>query len=154
MKSYTETRVRVVEMDKIARAALDISSYRITTYEGPKTVIHRIVPPLFILCLLTAVFHSHIIPGTYIYDTVLQYYPGGPEWFKYIGKMAAVPALVTHVGESWYFDRSRLRKYGVERGTGLWWMWMGSCMLEGFACFQRVDWQIDAKKKAAESAKH
>lgn len=94
------------------------------------------------------------MPGTWFYDVPLTYWPGGPEWFVWIAKAIALPVLIIHLVEAYMMDRTRLRKYGVERGSGLWWTWIVSCFIEGYGCHQRIDAAVKRKTKEAELAKH
>lgn len=154
MTSWAEARPRVVEMDRISREALGISDIQITEYEPPTSFLHVLIAGL---CLYTAVIFStmsYITPGTFFYDSILPYFPGGPEFFLWLAKTIAVPVMVIHVAEASLLDMSRLRKYGVERGSGLWFMWMGSCFIEGYGCFQRIDKTVKRKKREAEKAQH
>ena len=154
MKSWSEARQRTVDMDREARAALEISHIRITEYEPPASIAHLTV---FGLCLFTFgifVTRSRIVPGTLFYDKVLPWWPGGPEWFLWISRVIALPVLCIHLGEAYWLDKSRLRKHGVERGTALWYKWISSCFIEGFGCFQRSDATVKRKTLEAEKAKH
>jgi hypothetical protein len=154
MTSYAEVRPRVVEMDRESRAALGISSISITEYSPPSKPVHITI---FALCALTFVIFTtqqHIQPGTFVYDRILPWFPGGPKWFLGLSRSLALPVLGIHTGEAYLLDRKKLRKYGVERGTALWWKWTLSCFIEGFGCFQRIDEVVKAKEIEAEKAKH
>jgi hypothetical protein len=154
LTSWSDARVRTVEMDRISREALDISSIRITEYEPPKSVFHI---TMFALCLFTFVIFTTrqwIVDGTWFYDTALPWFPGGPKWFLGISKAIALPVLGIHLVEAYMLDRTRLRKYGVERGSGLWWKWIFSSFIEGFPSFHRIDATVKRKEREVEKAKH
>jgi len=154
MKSWAEARTRTVDMDREARLALDISDVRITAYEGPASVPQVVI---FGLCLFTFVVFATkawILPGTWFYDKVLPYFPGGPKVFLKICEVIAWPVLVLHAGEAYWLDRSRLRKHGVERGSALWYKWVVSCFVEGVGSFWRVDAMVKSKALEKERAKH
>lgn len=154
MTSWSEARLRTIEMDRVARTALDISSIQITEYEPPKSLVHRTI---FGLCAMTFVIFTTkqwIVPGTWVYDKVLPWWPGGPEWFLWISNVIALPVLGIHLYEAYTLDSTRLRKYGVERGSRVWWKWICSCFIEGFACFQRIDATVKRKELEAEKVKH
>lgn len=154
MTSFADARVRSVEMDREARAALGISHIRITEYERPRKPFHVFV---FTICLFTfALFASrrYIVPGTSFYDVVLPWFPGGAHMFLKVVDKVALPTVIIHIAETWWLERSRLRKYGVQRGTGLWWKWVGSCLVEGFGTFARIDGTVKRKMVEAEKAKH
>lgn len=154
MKSFAEARTKSVEMDREAREGLDISNIRITAYEPPRKPAHVIV---FGLCAMTFTFfltRHKIVPGTWFYDIVLPWFPGGPEGFHWTVNLVFLPTLVIHAFEGFWFDRTRLRKHGVERGSALWFKWMASVCIEGFGCFQRIDTTVKRKMLEAEKAKH
>jgi hypothetical protein len=153
MKSWSDARTRTVEMDRVARAALDISPIQVTEFVGPSG-FWLLVPAMFLLTQVVSWNTEKIIPGTWIYDDLLKYFPGGPEMFKTVGSRAALPAILVHIVETWYLDTSRLRKYGVECGSTLWFKWTGACMLEGFGAFQRIDAIVDQKTLEADQVKH
>jgi hypothetical protein len=154
MKSFAEARTRVVDMDRECREALDISNVRITEYEPPRKPAHIVV---FGLCVMAFTFFAtkdRIVPGTWFYDNVLPWFPGGPEWFHWTVKIVGPLTLAIHTFETWNLDRTRLRKYGVERGSALWFKWILSCYIEGFGCYQRIDATVKRKKLELEKAKH
>jgi hypothetical protein len=96
----------------------------------------------------------YYVPGTFIYDKVLPWFPGGPEFFLWLVNSIAYPMLAIHLAESWYLDKTRLRKYGVEKGSGLWWQWILSCFMEGRGCFVRIDERVQKKRAEADKVKH
>lgn len=154
MKSWAEARERTVEMDREARAALDISTIKITEYEPPKSFLQLTI---FGLCIFTwAIFltRTRIVEGTWFHDKVLPWFPGGPAWFLWIVNLIVLPVLVIHASEATWLDMSRLRKHGVERGTALWYKWIVSCFIEGRGCFQRIDATVKRKALKSENAKH
>lgn len=95
------------------------------------------------------------MPGNVVYENVLRWFPfGGAAGYMKAANFAGPFTLVLHGGETFLLDRLRLRKHGVKRGSKVWWFWMGSCVVEGFACFQRIDGTVARKKAEAEKAKH
>jgi len=154
MKSWSEARTRTVEMDREARAALGISSILITSYEPPRSPLHVTVLALCLLTFVIFVTRAWIVDGTWVYDALLPWFPGGPTWFLGIAKAIALPVLGLHLGEAYWLDRSRLRKHGVEKGTALWYKWIASCFIEGMGCFQRIDATVKRKTLEAEKARH
>lgn len=89
-----------------------------------------------------------------MYDKILPWWPGGPEWFLWISKMIALPVLLLHIAEAIMVDRTRLWKYGVQRGSKLWWKWMASTLIEGFGAFARIDATVKRKEVEAGNKKH
>ncbi len=154
MTGWADTRTRTVDMDRECRRALGISSIRITEYEPPRSLFHIFV---FCICLFTfGVFgmRNKIVPGSWFYDYVLPWFPGGPEWFVWIAKTIALPVFVLHMTEAYWLDQTRLRKYGVERGSELWWTWIISCFIEGYPSYDRIDKAVERKRLEAEQTKH
>ena len=154
MKSWSEARTRTVEMDRESRKALDISHIALTHYVPPNNAWQIIV---FGLCLFTfTVFLTSgwIVEGTFFYDKVLPWFPGGPEWFLWTQSMLLLPVVAIHLTESFLLDRKKLRKYGVERGTLLWCKWIASCFIEGRGCFVRINEVVAQKELEAEKQKH
>ncbi|KAG9230372.1 hypothetical protein BJ875DRAFT_158396 [Amylocarpus encephaloides] len=154
MKSWAEARTRTVDMDRDSREGLDISSFKITEFEPPKRVPHVIIFGLVVMAFTTFATKNKIVPGTFIYDTILPWFPGGPKLFFAISNTVFIPTMIIHVVEVILLDRLRLRRYGVERGSKLWWAWIVDCFIEGYGCFQRIDATIAKKKLAAEKEKH
>lgn len=89
------------------------------------------------------------MPGTWVYDTALPWFPGGPEWFLWLVKTIAWPTYAIHITEAYLLDKTKLRKHGVERGTEVWMMWMISCFIEGYGCFDRINKTVEKKKLEA-----
>jgi hypothetical protein len=145
LTSFADARVRTVAMDAAARRALGV---RITAYEPPTKPLHRL---LFGLCCMVIVLdftHDRIMPGTFMYDVVLRYWPGGPEWFLWLVRAQVVPVALIHYTEMFLLDRTRLTRYGVQRWSGLWWKWMMSCLIEGLGTFQRIDAEVKRQETA------
>ncbi|KAI1004945.1 hypothetical protein K3495_g3270 [Podosphaera aphanis] len=157
MNSLADVRERMIEMDRTVRSALGISNIRLTRYLPPASPLHVSV---FGVCLFTFVTFGMvrrgdvIVPGTFYHDHVLPWFPGGPEMFIWIAQKIALPTVAIHIAEAWYLDRTRLRKYGVERGTRLWWCWIVSCLIEGFGTFQRIDAELQRIRTKTEKSKH
>lgn len=68
--------------------------------------------------------------------------------------MVTLPMIVIHVGETVMLDQTRLWKYGVQRGSSLWWKWIGSTMVEGFGAFARIDATVKREEEEAAKQKH
>ncbi|KAH8687573.1 hypothetical protein BGZ60DRAFT_362664 [Tricladium varicosporioides] len=154
MKSFAEARTRTVDMDREAREGLNISNIKITEFYPPKTFVHRLVVGLCALAFTVFLTRDKLMEGSWIYENVLPWFPGGPKTFHWLARVIALPTLVLHLLECVLLDRTRLQKYGVARGSTLWWKYMAMCFLEGFGNFQRIDAAVLRKKKEAEKEKH
>jgi hypothetical protein len=139
MTSLADARVRTVAMDTEARRALGV---RITAYEPPTRPFHVLIFGLVTMDIVLSLSYPWIVPGTYFYDVILPWWPGGAEWFLWILRMQMIPTTLIHVTEAFLLDRRRLTKYGVRRWSGLWWKWTVSCLIEGVGCFQRIDAEV------------
>ncbi|KAG6149875.1 hypothetical protein E4U28_006437 [Claviceps purpurea] len=153
LQSWTQVRQRVVEMDAVARDGLGISDIYMDRFYMPDLLGSLVmigVGSYFIsaLCL------PWIKPGLFLWGLLDMHFPWGAETFRWLVKMIFLPVLGIHILEPLYFDMSRLRKHGVDRGSGLWWMWIVSCFLEGFTAFKRFDRVIASRKAEKEAKKH
>ena len=154
MKSFADARTRSVDMDREARSALDISPIKLTSYLPPRKPAHIIVFSLCAMAYINFATKHLMVPGTLFYDKILLWWPGGPE--AYIGLVNKVfyPMLAIHFTEAFLLDRTRLRKYGVERGSALWWKWMASVFIEGWGCWDRIAAEVKRKTQESEKAQH
>ncbi|KAK3986628.1 hypothetical protein QBC44DRAFT_401999 [Cladorrhinum sp. PSN332] len=69
-------------------------------------------------------------------------FPGvlkGAKGFRWLTESIFGLVVAIHVVEAAMLERTRLRRYGVERGSKVWWLWMGSCFVEGAMAFKRFD---------------
>ena len=62
-------------------------------------------------------------------------FPGGVEGFVWLVNAIFVPVVAIHVFETWLLERTKLSKFGVRRGSKVWWMWVGSVFIEGAMAF-------------------
>jgi len=132
LSSLKEARERVVQMDREAIAGLGRSAVK--EYRSPKG-FHAVV---FGLCLFTYVVFSrrgNVLPGSLVYDYLLKHVPGSS---YFAGIQPAVLWLMVgiHAAEAVVMAR-RLGRHSVPLLSRLWWMWVGSCFIEGYGSFQR-----------------
>ena len=140
-------------MDRESREALDISSIRITEYNGPasKFFVTAFYATLAALKVFTT--KDNILPGTFVHDKVVPSFPGGLPGLLRVPNILIYGILGIHAVESYFFDK-KLRKHGVERGSALWWKWIADIFVEGVACTKLFDSIIARKKREAEKAQH
>ncbi|KAJ9161017.1 hypothetical protein NKR19_g2700 [Coniochaeta hoffmannii] len=154
MSSWSDRRARLVEMTLSARAALSLDA------EGRPVVVKTFLPPsgfgavvtagvVFYFACFAAVRLGWVRPGTGLWTALEKggWFPGGAGRFVWVVETIFVPVLGVHVGECWWLDRTRLRRFGVERGGGLWWMWMARCFLEGFSTFGSFDSVVKGERE-------
>jgi hypothetical protein len=154
MTSYAEARARSVAMDKESRAGLGLSTIKITSYIPPTSPFHLTIAFLVLSAYTTFLTYNRITPGTFLYDRILPFFPGGSGVFLWISRTIALPVLAIHVTETVVMERTRLRKYNVERWSGVWWKWMVGTFVEGFGSFQRFDGLVGEKRREEEGKKH
>ncbi|KAI6245632.1 hypothetical protein HI914_06236 [Erysiphe necator] len=156
MKSWNETREKMKQMDQTARQALGVQQVNYVAYKFPTSPLHISV---FSACAITFLIFgltfrgNFFVPGRYVYDKILPYFPGGPDAFLVVVKLLALPTLMIHTGEVWYLDKTRLQKNGIKRGSALWWCWFLSCYTEGFGSFQRFDKELKRMKLGSQNKK-
>lgn len=87
-----------------------------------------------------------VVPGSAAWDLVSAVFPGGPVWYHWVVKFIFWPTVLLHTGEAVVFDRVRLQRHGVPRGSKLWWLWTSNCWVEGVTTFKRIDRLVAAKR--------
>ncbi|KAL4941514.1 hypothetical protein BDV06DRAFT_179486 [Aspergillus oleicola] len=143
LKSLSETRGRVVAMHNEALQRLGLSDTRIPRY----------IPPRggqwvgFMLCLGVFVGlarRENLMPGSLIHDTLgLDKWPAFTSFgLKYGGIIWWTLALSHGFEAVVLLYWNRLRKYGVEAFSGLWFVWMVLGFIEGFPAWRRVDEEV------------
>ncbi|KAL4891655.1 putative integral membrane protein [Aspergillus ambiguus] len=143
LKSLSEARPRVVAMHKHCLEKLGLSSVVITEYRAPRGM-HAVI---FAVCLgLMVGFgrRAHFEEGSWVARTM------GEEMAQkgWTVQPWVLGGLVgAHVLEALLLAVTRLRRHGVELFSRVWWMWMGSTVIEGFAAFQRIDGMVKEKQK-------
>jgi Domain of unknown function (DUF2470) len=154
MTSFAEARTRSVDMDREARSALDISSIKLTSYLPPQQPVHVIIFSLCLMAYINFATKHKFVPGNWFHDNVLPWWPGGAESYLWAVNKVFYPMLAIHITEAVLLDRIKLRKYGVERGSLLWWKWIVSVFIEGWGSWKRIDEEVERKRMEAEKAQH
>jgi hypothetical protein len=153
LKSYRETRERVVQLDKDALEILGHSDITITKYIPPWVHIGHLFN--FSQCLITLLLFSraaHLQPGSLPYDLFLVHIPKFANFCLTIRPVLLVFMVPIHVIEAVFMAR-KVRRHGVTPFDGIWWVWVASCFVEGVTSFWRADGLI-AMKKEKEARKH
>jgi hypothetical protein len=151
MQAWSEARMRTVEMDKQARTGLGLSSIKITEYELPQGAFQWAVIGSILFASVVYVYRKDIVRGTFIYDVLLPWFPGGHRAFFTIVKWLPHGVIGIHLLEAIWLDLGWLQKHDVTRGSVLWWKWFLSAVGEGGGSIARVNAQV--KRKEAEAAK-
>jgi hypothetical protein len=109
------------------------------TYSRPQDIIPTIGLAFYTVSLW-AVRTNRLVPGSWAWTTLESVrFPGGPEMFVYLVQMLSFIPYAIHVAEAVYMDWSRLSRFGVRRGTAVWWKWIANALFEGYPGFQRFD---------------
>ena len=147
MKSYAEARKRAVEMDAAAREGLGLGDVEVREFTWPQPL------GIFIATAVTFYFACYYslpwqVPGSRMYSFWDSIYPGGAPKQEWLVRKIFFPVVGIHLFEVLLLDKTRLTKYGVRRGSGLWWAWAFSCFMEGFPVFSRFDGLVRKKREA------
>jgi hypothetical protein len=138
MKSYSDARGCMVAMHKESLKRLGRSDVTLAEYRGPRGF--QVV--IFALCLFTYVScfkQSNLLPGSVVYEYLGYKYVPDFAHFVYNIQPLLFPAVVAiHAFETVLLAVLRLKPLGVPAFSGLWFAWVSSCFIEGFACFQRI----------------
>ncbi|RCI11703.1 hypothetical protein L249_7171 [Ophiocordyceps polyrhachis-furcata BCC 54312] len=147
---WSEARARIIAMDDTARRSLGISDIYITQYAPPRGFDRVIVAFVFfyVACVATL---PYVVPGSASWAVVNTIFPGGAATYTWLVRFIRLPVFAVHALETAYLDR-RLRRHGVDRWSGLWWMWALDCFVEGFFAIRRFD-AVVAEKRASKEAK-
>ena len=147
---WSDVKARIIDMDDRARRALGLSDVYITEYVPPQgfDIIVFGAVLFYVACVASLPW---VVPASGLWKALTAVFPGGPEWFRWIVRVIFFPVLAIHSAETFLLDRKLLR-HGVDRWSGLWWLWVSSCFVEGFGSFKRTN-HIIARKRAQKESK-
>ncbi|ORY06237.1 integral membrane protein-like protein [Clohesyomyces aquaticus] len=154
MKTFREARERLVQMDKDAVKALRRSDITVKIFIPPYAHLHHLFN--FSLCLVTfACFSkpSNFTPGSFLYDLLLYRVPSFASFCLKIQPTLITIMLAIHIVEAAVMVK-KMEKHSVVPLSGLWWSWVGSCFIEGFTAFNRLNGMVAQKKKEKEAKSH
>ena len=156
MKSFADARVRLVDMAERAQAKLGLSDIQITQFKGPSGQgLASFLGVGFYLVSAAALALGLLRPGTAAWGVLDRYFPyRGAEGFAWLVRMIFVPVLAIHITEAWWMAQSRLKRYGVETGSWVWFAWVAETFVEGFPAFQRLDAMVAEERRKKDAAKH
>ncbi|KAG7285454.1 hypothetical protein NEMBOFW57_010082 [Staphylotrichum longicolle] len=164
LASWEERRARLVEMTRVAREALGVVSSTEEENGGKgnvmaAAVVNEYMPPrvpydLTIFLAVLFYYSTWVLvqagglgaggAAARVVEGVR--FPGGVAGFTWLVRTIFVPVLGIHVFETWLLERTRLRKFGVRRGSRVWWLWVGSVFVEGAMAFKRFDIVVERLK--------
>ncbi|EQL00635.1 hypothetical protein OCS_03652 [Ophiocordyceps sinensis CO18] len=148
LDDWNDVKQRIIDMDSTARKHLGISDVFLTKYLLPRPFDCFVLGAVLFYfgCVATLPWPPPATTTSNIIDAI---FPGGVEWYRWLTRTLLLPVIACHAIETFLFDR-KLRRHGVNRWTGLWWLWASSCFVEGIMAFRRVDDHIAQKRAAME----
>ncbi|KAL3959933.1 hypothetical protein ACCO45_005050 [Purpureocillium lilacinum] len=150
LDSWADAKARIIDMDTVARRALGISDIYVTEYLAPRG-FDAIIFGAVVFYFGSFLALPWLLPGTAAWNFLDAYFPGGADMFRWLSRVLLLPVVGIHLTESAIFDR-KLRRHGVDRGSGLWWAWVSSCFFEGVCAFRRLNGLV-ARKQAQKEGK-
>jgi hypothetical protein len=154
MQSLKEARERLVQMDKDAVQALGRSDIPVTTFVPPYANLVHLFN--FTQCILTYIVFCRIAnfqPGSLLYDNLFFRFPGFVKLGLSIQPYLFPIMVAIHAFEAFLMTR-KLKRHGLTPFDGPWWLWVGTCFVEGFTSFWRMDTWVAEKRKEKEAKKH
>ncbi|POR37947.1 Uncharacterized protein TPAR_01854 [Tolypocladium paradoxum] len=151
LDAWSDVKARIIEMDATARRGLGISDVYITEYVPPQG-FDLVVFGAVLLYFSSVASLPWIVPGSGLWKTLTAVFPGGPEWFRWSARVLFFPVVAIHSTEAFLFDR-KLQRHGVDRWSGLWWLWVSTCFVEGVCSFRRTNKMIAQKRAQKEGKK-
>lgn len=145
MKSMSESRERLVSMHEECLSGLGLADFKVDKFVYPNKPWQWITHFAVFMTLFTFAFwpSSAFLPGSRQFPALFWSFGGLANWNARLAAIikdyVLIPILLIHVAEAAYFSRNKLRKYWVERFTGLWWKWTGCVFLGGVAGMSRFD---------------
>ncbi|KAL5359654.1 hypothetical protein BJX96DRAFT_148840 [Aspergillus floccosus] len=146
LTSLSEARPRVVAMHQHCLQKLGLSPVVINEYRAPRGVQSLI----FLTCLglmLGFARRAHFVEGSWV-ERTLGAELAQKAWT--VQPWVLWGMLGAHVLEATLLAVTRLRPYGVELFSRVWWMWMASTVVEGLTAFQRIDSMAKKEQKKKE----
>lgn len=154
MKSFSEARERLVQMDQDALKALGRSDIPITKFIPCYTNIYHLLN--FSICITTLVVFSsasNFKPGSLLFNNLFFRFPGFANFCLNIQPYLFGIMLCIHTVESTLMV-NKLTNHGLTPADTLWWQWAGTCFVEGFTSFRRLNGLIKERKEEKEAKKH
>ncbi|KAF2668189.1 hypothetical protein BT63DRAFT_440398 [Microthyrium microscopicum] len=152
MKSLSDSRGRLVDMDKQCRQQLNRSSLTVRTFTYPTIAGWAVfILSIWTIWMLSSV--KNIYPGGFHYEYFLKHIPLLPAIAQNLRWPILAFIIVAHTGEA-YLMTGRMKHHNVPPFSGLWLAWVVDNWCEGFGAIQRFNALIKEMRVAAESKKH
>ena len=150
LKSYAETRERVVQMDKECLQALGRSDITIKEF-APPTGLYAVE-----FVVIIAFFLSYSQRWWFARGEVVERFLG-PSFASFSWNIQPLLfnfCVVLHAAEMFYFMQYRLRKHSVDMASSVWWLWSATTFFEGLFAFYRFSNLVKKKLEAKDKQKH
>ena len=143
----------MVQLVNESLKGLDRSEITVTTYRRPRG-FHLVVFTVVVLTVAAFYRRKNFQPGqSMLYDRLLVHVPGFANFCYAVQPLVISLMLLIHAFEASVMAWTRLRRHGVGFFTGLWWVWMVSCFIEGFGAFQRFDGIVERELEKRKTQK-
>ncbi|KAK5175071.1 uncharacterized protein LTR77_000208 [Saxophila tyrrhenica] len=150
LKSYRETRERVVEMDQECLAALGRSDVTVTEFVPPRGM--DLVVFVVVAATLVAYGQRWWFEQGGVVEKVLG--AGFAKFSWTIQPWLICGMVVIHGSELAYFVPNYLAKHSVNPRTAVWWQWAGTTFVEGVFSFWRFQELVERKRQEKMKQKH
>jgi hypothetical protein len=150
LESLRDARTRLVAMDADARAALNIGDVVVDGWQPPRLDANGVLAGfLWVYFVIGAALWT---PSTrdFVTTQLMPRVVGDPVIRGYLVagiRYSFWPVVSIHVVETAMLERTRLQKYGVQRFSAPWLLWLVSFFVEGVAAMWRFDRVVESKRK-------
>ncbi|EME49176.1 hypothetical protein DOTSEDRAFT_19643 [Dothistroma septosporum NZE10] len=142
MSSYREARERVVELDKECRKALRHSDITVKKYIPPNSSLYLIEFAVILSTFLAYGQRWWFMAG----GPVDRVWPAFARFSWTIQPWLISLMVMIHGAEAIYFASSRLLSHSISPRSLVFWLWTGSCFVEGQFAFRRFDEYVKAQR--------
>ncbi|KAE8396599.1 hypothetical protein BDV23DRAFT_143134 [Aspergillus alliaceus] len=153
MKTFSDTRPRVVAMHKECLQRLGLSDIVIKEYRAPRG-LEAVNFGMVVATLLVFSRGSNFLPGSFFYESVgLGRFPAFAQFCHSVQAIPLVLLLGIHAMEAVLLSVNRLKRHGVPFLSGVWFAWIASIIIEGVFTFKRFDRMVKEEEEKREHKK-
>ncbi|KAF7597068.1 hypothetical protein BBP40_010542 [Aspergillus hancockii] len=154
MKTFSDTRSRVVAMHKECLQRLGLSDIVIKEYRGPQGPSQVLPFVLVIATLIAFCRRSNFLPGSWLYETAgLDQYPSFAQFCYKVQPLLLILLLGIHALEATLLAVKQLRRHKVPFLSGVWLAWVGSILIEGVVAWRRFNEMVKEEEVKREHRK-
>jgi len=145
MVSLSDARQTMVRLDREAREKLGVGDVTVAEFRPAKGMDAAVggAVAFYYFCFFSLGKVVDSGDDEAVWGSVRRFwdmvFPGGIVGYAWVVRTIFWLVVAIHATECALLDGTRLRKYGVRMGSGIWWMWMGTCFFEGYPSFKRFD---------------